>query len=295
MSRLPIGLLFTLVGLVGCDTAADLDAQHPEALPTPVAGQLPLPQTMTAFGSAGVNQYVAGKWIDLSVLGAAPGATVGIAVSNGASGPGDCPAWLGDCLDITPGTSGYRFAVLGTADSSGDLYFHANLPRSFAAGSYVFQALSPDPVTGVFTASTVFQKDVLAFSADCPNGDDANEPDDRPAFATPVSIGTSATGSIVCTEDDIDWYAIDLTAGQTLNVDIFFSNAEGDVDLYVMDAPYANNSDILNQNYEARSWTTSDDETITYVAPADGTYYIAVRLYRDAGALPGNTYDIDVF
>ncbi|MCB9682135.1 MAG: PPC domain-containing protein [Alphaproteobacteria bacterium] len=295
MSRIHTGLLFTLVGLAGCDTAADLDAQHPEALPTPVAGQLPLPQTLGLGSSLGADEFVAGKWIDLRVTGASPGATVGLAVSNGTIAAGSCPAWIGDCLDITPGTSGYRFVVLGTADGAGALAFNGTLPRTLAADDYVFQALSPDPTTGVFAGSSPFAKTVLPFSANCPTGDDGFEPDDSPAASTAVAIGSSSTGRVLCTEDDIDWHSIDLLAGQTVNVDIFFTDTEGDLDLYLVDAPYPNNIDVLNANYAVRGYTASDDETITFVAPADGTYYIAVRMYSDDGTSPGNTYDMNVY
>lgn len=281
--------LLMVFALVGC--AGDLATSSADTLPAPVAGQLPLPQPMTLF----VNPapVAAGRWIDLTVAGATPGATVGLAVSNGVSGAGACPGWIGDCLDITPGTSGYRFIVLGTADAFGNVVASTTLPRTLAGGTWAFQALSNGGAGGSFVGSAPLAVDILPFRPSCPN-DDLYENDDTSITGHMITVGHTSTGRVVCEQDDIDWHRIQLAAGESVVFQADFVHAEGDIDLYVMDAPSLNNLSYLNTNYLARGYSSSDQELVPFTAPADGTYYVGVRLYEEYGTSPGNTYSFRV-
>ncbi|MCB9682138.1 MAG: PPC domain-containing protein [Alphaproteobacteria bacterium] len=281
--------LFTVLALAGC--AGDLPTSPGDAVPRAMAGQLPLPQTMDL--SMGPSPLVAGRWIDVEVFDATPGATVGIAVSDGVPGAGSCPGWLGDCLDITSGTSGYQFIILGTADALGRVQTSTTLPRSQAPGAWSFQALSDSGPGGSFVASAPLALDVLPFRANCP-GDDAFENDDAAAAGTVIQVGHASTGRVLCRQDDIDWHRIALHAGDAVTFQADFTHAEGDIDLYVMGAPSPNNLATLNTTYLERGYGSSDQELVPFVAPADGVYYVGVRLYADRGTTPGNTYDFQV-
>ncbi|MCB9682137.1 MAG: hypothetical protein H6733_11790 [Alphaproteobacteria bacterium] len=281
---------FVLVAAVACGPHPyDEPAVDPPT--SAIDTQLPLPQGMSFFMDP--SPLVAGRWIDLEVLGTAPGAVVGIAVSNGVAGTGSCPTWLGGCLDITPGTSGYRFIVLGTADALGRLEAHATLPRTLAAGPWSFQALSQIPVFGTFVASAPQTVDVLPFRANC-LGDDPYENDDAPSTATSILVGHTSTDRVLCDQDDIDWHAIDLRAAESITVHVDADPTEGDVVAYVLDTPTSNHASVLQSSFLAGGRRGLAHAAVPFTAPATGRYYVAVRLFDDAGTTPGNVYDLSV-
>ncbi len=91
------------------------------------------------------------------------------------------------------------------------------------------------------------------------------------------------TGLFVC-EDDEDWYRIPLLAGDTITIDLTFSDADGDVDLRFLNPV----GGVL------RSSVSSDDnEQIEYAVTEDGTYLVQVTLYADEGVV-GVEYDIQI-
>jgi hypothetical protein len=112
--------------------------------------------------------------------------------------------------------------------------------------------------------------------------EDSYEENDTQASASPVSAGL-ITGLGSC---DADYYEVDLLIGETLSVSALFTDAEGDIDVQLMDASGA----VL-----VSGTTMSDDEVLTpYVATAAGTYTVHVFLYADAGSVPGNSYDLNL-
>ena len=90
------------------------------------------------------------------------------------------------------------------------------------------------------------------------------------------------TGLFVC-EDDEDWYRLPLNAGDTITVTVTFPHAEGDIDLRLLDS--------IGVPLATRASDT-DDEELEYTVEEDGTYFIRVYLYADAGSSVGNEYDI---
>ncbi|MCP4872219.1 MAG: hypothetical protein GY898_26245, partial [Proteobacteria bacterium] len=115
----------------------------------------------------------------------------------------------------------------------------------------------------------------------CPS--DSLEPNDSQITGAPVTDG-SYPGLSACTGDD-DWYLLELLAGETLELDLIFSHAEGNIDVVVVD-------DLGNEL--ASSSTTTDDESLSFTAPGYSLIGIEVILETDLGSLPGNSYDLEV-
>ena len=79
--------------------------------------------------------------------------------------------------------------------------------------------------------------------------------------------------------NDDDWYRIDVHTGSLLvKADLNFQHAAGNIDLELY-------NDIGIKLDESR--TTDDGESLNYVVPSSGTYYLRVF-----GANQGNTYDL---
>ena len=114
--------------------------------------------------------------------------------------------------------------------------------------------------------------------------DDGHEDNDDYATATPVTIGGLTTLSI-CPSDD-DWYSIDLMTGDELVVDLFFTHADGDIDLELFEDPLASSVTF--------AISSDDNEQVTWTATADGPVYIHAWLAVDLGPSLGNFYDLGV-
>lgn len=203
--------------------------------------------------------------------------------------------------DTTGGdVDGNMYDDAGTLLSAADFSFttpdpfdDADIP---ADGTYYIEAFI-DPAQPFTNGSAYDLTFDLVTPADCVV--DVYEPNDDSTVAVPLTAG-SYTGLGACyyvggtPEDRVDWYAVDVTAGNTLTADIFFTDAEGDTDLYLFDFMQTN-ADI-DIDFLARGYTTTDDEQVTTDVTVDGTYYIAVRLFSDAGAgvRDGNDYDLTI-
>ena len=112
---------------------------------------------------------------------------------------------------------------------------------------------------------------------------DAFEENDDQAAA--VSLPTGSHAALVVCSEDTDWYALPVTAGQTVSASALFPHAEGDVDLALYDA---------DAGWLASSTSVTDDEALTWAAADAGTVYLRVTLYSDSGAAIGNDYTLDV-
>ena len=130
--------------------------------------------------------------------------------------------------------------------------------------------------------SAVYDLDVVIDEAIPTCTDDGLEDNDTFDDARPIGGSTDALR--VCEGDD-DFYSVTLGAGDTLAVATDFSDAEGDIDLRLLNGEGA---------VVASSVSTSDDESFSYVAEAAGTYVIRVSLWRDEGSTSGNGYGIDI-
>lgn len=108
--------------------------------------------------------------------------------------------------------------------------------------------------------------------------DDAARNDSRET-ATRVADGNTTGvqyGALVICDGDEDWYKIDLAVGDGLEVDVFFSHAEGDIDvsLYRLGA----NGSLL---FVSSSVSVTDNETVyERRATEAGTYFVRVYRFR---------------
>ena len=145
------------------------------------------------------------------------------------------------------------------------------------AGSlYVRVFLYGDDAEGGGSAYTI-----SATVGTCPT--DPFEPNDAQATSAPLGVG-SHEGLTVCVDDD--WYAVEMRAGDALNIDVLFNNGEGDVDAALDDADGA----MLTE-----SVSTSHDEHLgPWEAPDEGPVYLRVYLYEDQGGEYGNSYSLQV-
>ncbi|MFH1533055.1 MAG: PPC domain-containing protein [Pseudomonadota bacterium] len=101
----------------------------------------------------------------------------------------------------------------------------------------------------------------------CPN-DEGFEPNNSCGAATPTLPGTYAVLGI-CPAADEDWYAIQVTQGQTLTLEMEFDHDKGDLDMFL----YVQGNCVA---YVASAITSTDDEAISFVAPATTTYLLRV-------------------
>ncbi|PSQ45233.1 hypothetical protein BRD17_01925 [Halobacteriales archaeon SW_7_68_16] len=109
---------------------------------------------------------------------------------------------------------------------------------------------------------------------------DQFEPNDDFENATQVDRGTYDNLSIH-EEDDTDYYAVEASQGDDLNVSAQFDHGDADVDLRLY-AP--------NQTQVGSSASVTDDEVINHTANTDGTYYVQVRSFLSGSA----SYDMSV-
>lgn len=142
--------------------------------------------------------------------------------------------------------------------------------------------------------------------------DDVNEPDDDTASATAVTTFPFSQTGLNSTDDgtaipdeDVDFFAVNVVAGQTITSNIYFLDADADIDLFIIEeaampvAPYTWNA--LDTAACSGGTTVSDNETASCVATVDGVVYIAVAMWEEAGGLVapnifanGAEYDIDI-
>jgi hypothetical protein len=117
---------------------------------------------------------------------------------------------------------------------------------------------------------------------------DVFEPNDDSDLPADMGVGTHE-GLGACFASGEDWYAIQVDAGDIIDVQFAFSNDDGDIDVQLFD-PYFNEVD--------RSNTGSDDEELEHTADFTGAYLVRVYLWSgtsDGGpAAGGARYDMTV-
>lgn len=124
---------------------------------------------------------------------------------------------------------------------------------------------------------------------------DPREDDDSAAEARWVSLGSPhvSTGNTICAGDD-DWYEVDLAAGETLVVDLTFTQEDydEDLDLHFYDAagvdltPCSEDDPSTCSAFQGQS--VDSNEYYEHTAEAGGTYYLVVRGWDGAE----NSYDL---
>jgi hypothetical protein len=151
--------------------------------------------------------------------------------------------------------------------------------------------LSDDVANDGVSATVTLTGFVPAF---CPV--DIYEDNNELATAPPAPLGLT-TGLGMCVADGLDWYAVDLLAGESVTATMFFDNDDGDSDLFIMNSqpPTSIWIDFFSTSL-ANSISLSNDESVTYIAPVTGTYYVVGYLYVDGNdtTLNGAIYDLEI-
>lgn len=114
--------------------------------------------------------------------------------------------------------------------------------------------------------------------------DDLFEDDDEPALATQIPDDLGLLGGVACA-GDVDWFRIPLVVGELMTAVVSFDNAEGDIDLVL--------EDPLGVLVDSSS-TVTDTEAVSWTASGDDVVYLGVELVADAGAMAGNSYELDI-
>jgi hypothetical protein len=104
--------------------------------------------------------------------------------------------------------------------------------------------------------------------------DDGYEEDDGANEAHNVVDGDYFEDMQICM-DDQDWYAVTLTAGQTVVVDLLFdqTNSYEDLDLYFYDS----DGQTILSTWEDGGQSGNSDEHLEYTVDSAGTYYVVVE------------------
>jgi len=173
-----------------------------------------------------------------------------------------------------------------------DVNLQFELPMEQADGDYIV-VVEADSMNAVEEAD---EDDNLGFSALRVDADEACAPDGLEPNASPFEAGDEALPRVIeggayanlfsCRGDD-DWYAVDLEAGQSLQVTVEFQNAEGDLDAVL----YGSDGETVI----AESAGFSDLESVGLVrAEVAGRYY--VRVFMNPGDVQHgvNRYSLNV-
>ena len=112
--------------------------------------------------------------------------------------------------------------------------------------------------------------------------EDSFSPNHDASAATTLNVGDDFPNLQICSGAS-DFFKIALTAGQRVSVGVFFSHAEGDLDVNVY-APGALDTPI------AQGASEDDDELVGFEATDAGDYIVEVLGFMDAEAI----YQIDV-
>ncbi len=113
--------------------------------------------------------------------------------------------------------------------------------------------------------------------------DDSFEDNDSSDQAAALSI-SQHQNLRSCPEDE-DFYALQLNAGDSLEIDVLFNTADGDIDAGLYD-PQGVGLDS--------GASTTDNESMSGVADIAGTYILRVLLYSETDAVLGNDYSLDI-
>jgi subtilisin-like proprotein convertase family protein len=111
---------------------------------------------------------------------------------------------------------------------------------------------------------------------------DPFEPNDTQATGSRVSIPFEES-LWACIGDD-DWFVFPATEGGGIQVLANFTDAEGDIDIFVHDPA---------GTQVAASFTTTDDEDIQYVPATSGLFAVRARLFDDPDG-NGNNYGLHI-
>jgi hypothetical protein len=116
--------------------------------------------------------------------------------------------------------------------------------------------------------------------------DDDNEPNNTPAEAQGI-WPTRYEDQTIC-PDDVDWFFMYANAGETFVIDVFFTHADGDLDVILYDPGVVGGNPIEHELDGGVS--SSDNEHIEYPIEEAGDYYFAISGYQGSS----NAYAFEV-
>lgn len=113
-------------------------------------------------------------------------------------------------------------------------------------------------------------------------GSDTQSPDTPgTSFQDAPEVSDGRHGPYEITAEEAHFFAVELSQSDELTATIEFSHSEGDLDIALYDP---------TESLQTTGATTSDNETVSLTAAADGTHYI--NPYGFAGAT--NSYELVV-
>lgn len=113
--------------------------------------------------------------------------------------------------------------------------------------------------------------------------EDSFENNDSLGAASAAALPFDQSGLHSCPNDE-DWFTFTGVENKKIDVDAFFTNGDGDIDLYLYNPAGTEVAVAL---------TTSNHEQISYLAPASGTYRVRVRLFGNTPP-EGNDYQLTI-
>jgi hypothetical protein len=203
-------------------------------------------------------------------------------------------------LEITGGATTDLDLALQSATgtviaSSTSLASDESLSRCLTPGTYYARVYA----WGTGTNDYLLSYDRTAQSCATACVDDANENDDSSAAARTTTFPThTATAQTICTDDD--WYAVDLFDGETMTVDLTFTqaNAQQDLDLHLHDSAGVDLTPCTEPDGDdctiAAGQSADSNEHTVFTAPASCTagcsYFVRVHGWNGSK----NTYGITI-
>lgn len=193
-----------------------------------------------------------------------------------ADGTGFGPLIAGDPLNVPEGdgTVFQNPMGAGTGLGSVDAFWREEAP-GLADGCLFFGGY-PANIFGSFALEV--RSSLSGDCIGCGIGDDRFEENDDAMTAAPVELGFYAA-NISDAEDD--WFEIDVAAGDSLQVDIFFVNATSDLDLRIFDS--------VGTQLDS-STSTSDQETVSWLNCGAATETVSIRVQNFSGVC--SEYDL---
>ncbi len=139
-------------------------------------------------------------------------------------------------------------------------------------------------VDGLTSVQTFYSMRVRRTAAPVPCAPDGDEPNDERGAATPVEAGPREGRTLCAADGDVDWYAFDVDELSTVQVELDFAHADGDLELDVFrgDAPEALNAQVRDGH------TRSDGESVRLVNQPSGRYFVRVTGFSPDGVGAGN-------
>ncbi|MEM6295575.1 MAG: hypothetical protein AAGA54_30155 [Myxococcota bacterium] len=189
---------------------------------------------------------------------------------------------------------------LGLYDISGTELQVADEPGSdevvgacVSPGTYYLRVFSTAGGTRAYDLLVDFSAENCAGTCE----DDAAEDDDTFDTASAVTLPFNASGRAICSED-ADFFAVDLSTGDTLVQDLTFVHADGDLDLHFHDVdgadltPCTPDAPELCSLDAGQSATSNEhaERTITQAGCDPCTFFVSVQGYGGAA----NDYDISL-